>query len=108
MTDNDVDGTPLIPLLDYALTANAVPMTLTGLDPVHPTFALLKAALAAAKTPADENAIRVNMERWRWMSRDRGEGYVGSNVPDYMTRVVRGGIYIATQRDRKRTAQNSR
>src|SRR3546814_643007 len=98
MTDNDVDGTPLIPLLDYALTANDVPMTLTGLDPVHPTFALLKAALAAAKTPADENAIRVNMERWRWMSRDLGEGYVVSNVPEYLTRVVRGGIVIATHK----------
>src|SRR3546814_20141311 len=96
MTDSDSDSTPLIPLLDYALTANDVPMTLTGLDPVHPTFALLKSALAAAKTPAEENAIRVNMERWRWMPRDLGEGYVVSNVPEYLTRVVSGGTVIAT------------
>src|SRR3546814_12396213 len=72
MTDNDVDGTPLIPLLDYALTANDVPMTLTGLDPVHPTFALPKAALAAATTPAAENASRVNMEPRRRLDRKRG------------------------------------
>ncbi|MBB5708288.1 L,D-transpeptidase family protein [Sphingopyxis panaciterrulae] len=98
MTDSDSDSTPLIPLLDYALTANDVPMTLTGLDPVHPTFALLKSALATAKTPAEENAIRVNMERWRWMPRDLGEGYVVSNVPEYLTRVVRNGTVIATHK----------
>ena len=98
MTDSDADSTPLIPLLDYALTANDVPMTLTGLDPAHPNFALLKAALATAKTPAEENAIRVNMERWRWMPRDLGEGYVVSNVPEYLTRVVRGGTVIATHK----------
>src|SRR3546814_10638445 len=54
--------------------------------------------LAAAKTPAEENAIRVNMERWRWMPRDLGEGYVVSNVPEYLTRVVRGGTVIATHK----------
>src|SRR3546814_18142145 len=69
MTDSDSDSTPLIPLLDYALTANDVTMTLTGLDPVDPTFDLLKSALAAAKTPAEANAIRVNLERWRWLDR---------------------------------------
>src|SRR3546814_7065545 len=33
-----------------------------------------------------------------WMSRDLGEGYVVSNVPEYLTRVVRGGIVIATHK----------
>jgi len=98
MDDTDSDSTPLIPLLDYALTANDVAMTLTGLDPVHPNFALLKAALATAKTPADENIIRVNMERWRWMPRDLGDGYVVTNVPEYLTRVVRNGTVIATHK----------
>src|SRR3546814_11301213 len=74
MSDSDSDSTPLIPLLDYALTANDVPMTLTGLDPVHPTFALLKSAPAAAKTPAERNATRLHMERWRWLPRDPGGG----------------------------------
>ncbi len=98
MEDSDSDSTPLIPLLDYALTANDVPMTLTGLDPVHPTFALLKAALATAQTPAEADAIRANMERWRWTPRDLGDGYVVSNVPEYLTRVVRNGVVIATHK----------
>src|SRR3546814_6678395 len=38
------------------------------------------------------------MESWRWMSRDLGEGYVVSNVPEYLTRVVRGGVVIATHK----------
>jgi len=98
MTDSDADGTPLIPLLSYALTANDIPVALGGLDPIHPTFALLKASLASAKTPAEANAIRVNMERWRWMPRDLGTGYVVSNVPEYLTRVIHDGVVIATHK----------
>jgi len=98
MTDSDADSTPLLPLLSYALTANDIPVVLGGLNPVHPTFALLKAALASAKTPAEADVIRVNMERWRWMPRDLGAGYVVSNVPEYMTRVVHEGVVIATHK----------
>ncbi|MGB7411695.1 MAG: L,D-transpeptidase family protein [Sphingopyxis granuli] len=98
MTDNDAKQTPLIALLTSALLSNSVPEALLGLDPVHPDFAALKAALAVAKTPADTNAIRVNMERWRWMPRDLGSGYVVSNVPEYLTRVVHDGVVIATHK----------
>ncbi|WP_286750288.1 L,D-transpeptidase family protein [Sphingopyxis sp. SCN 67-31] len=98
MTDNDAEQTPLIALLTSALLSNSVPEALLGLDPVHPDFAALKAALAVAKTPADTNAIRVNMERWRWMPRDLGSGYVVSNVPEYLTRVVHDGVVIATHK----------
>src|SRR5690606_21916621 len=98
MTDSDAASTPLLPLLSYALTANDIPVVLGGLNPVHPSFALLKAALASAKTPAEADVIRVNMERWRWMPRDLGAGYVVSNVPEYMTRVVHEGVVIATHR----------
>ncbi|UNK78856.1 L,D-transpeptidase family protein [Sphingopyxis granuli] len=98
MTDSDAEQTPLIALLTSALLSNSVPDALLGLDPVHPDFAKLKAALAVAKTPADANAIRVNMERWRWMPRDLGSGYVVSNVPEYLTRVVHDGVVIATHK----------
>ena len=98
MTDGDAQTEPLIPLLGSALTANDVAQALVSLDPVHPDFAVLKAALKTAKTPADANAIRVNMERWRWMPRDLGEGYVVSNVPEYLTRVVHDGVVIATHK----------
>lgn len=98
MTDSDAVNTPLIPLLTSALTSNSVGKSLAALDPVHPNFVALKAALATAKTPADANAIRVNMERWRWMPRDLGDRYVVSNVPEYLTRVIHGGTIIATHK----------
>ena len=98
MTDSDAQTTPLIPLLTSALVSGTVPQALVGLDPAHPNFAVLKASLKTAKTPADANAIRVNIERWRWMPRDLGDRYVVSNVPEYLTRVVHGGAIIATHK----------
>jgi murein L,D-transpeptidase YcbB/YkuD len=98
MTDSDAQNTPLIPLLTAALIAGKVPEALVGLDPVHPNFAVLKASLKTAKAPADADAIRVNIERWRWMPRDLGDRYVVSNVPEYLTRVVHGGTIIATHK----------
>ncbi|QCB57103.1 L,D-transpeptidase [Sphingopyxis sp. PAMC25046] len=98
MTDSDGDSEPLLSLLTAALGAGTVHETLASLDPVHPDFAVLKASLKTAKTPAEANAIRVNMERWRWMPRSLGERYVVSNVPEYVTRVVHGGTTIATHK----------
>lgn len=98
MTDNDADVEPLLPLLTSALASNSIEESLARLNPVHPDFAGLKASLATAKSPAEANAIRVNMERWRWMPRDLGQRYVVSNVPEYMTRVVHGGTVIATHK----------
>ena len=98
MTDSDADHMPLLHLLATALTDNSIEATLAGFDPIHPDFATLKTALKAAKTPAEANNIRVNMERWRWMPRDLGARYVVSNVPEYMTRVIHGGTVIATHK----------
>ena len=98
MVDSDGDSEPLLSLLTAALGAGTVPETLASLDPVHPDFALLKASLQTAKTPAAANAIRVNKERWRWKPRSLGERYVVSNVPEYLTRVVHGGTIIATHK----------
>jgi murein L,D-transpeptidase YcbB/YkuD len=98
MVDSDADAEPLLPLLQTALNAGSIRETLAALNPIHPDFAVLKAALAKAKAPADANAIRVNMERWRWMPRALGDRYVVSNVPEYVTRVVHGGTVIATHK----------
>jgi murein L,D-transpeptidase YcbB/YkuD len=38
--------------------------------------------------------ILVNMERWRWLPEDLGEFYVWNNVPEFLTRVVRKGETI--------------
>jgi murein L,D-transpeptidase YcbB/YkuD len=98
MVDSDGESEPLLALLGTALNAGSIRETLAGLNPIHPDFAVLKASLAKAKTPADANAIRVNMERWRWMPRALGDRYVVSNVPEYLTRVVHGGTIIATHK----------
>jgi murein L,D-transpeptidase YcbB/YkuD len=98
MTDSDADHMPLVSMLTSALLAGSIPQTLAGFDPVHPNFAVLKASLATAKTTAEANAIRVNMERWRWMPQNLGERYIVSNVPEYLTRVVHGGTIIATHK----------
>lgn len=94
MTDSDADHMPLVSMLTAALLSGSIPQTLAGFDPTHANFAALKAALATARTTAEANGIRVNMERWRWMPRDLGPTYIVSNVPEYMTRVVYDGIKI--------------
>src|SRR5262249_19076845 len=38
--------------------------------------------------------ILVNMERWRWLPEQLGEYYVWNNVPEFLTRVVRKGETI--------------
>jgi L,D-transpeptidase YcbB len=38
--------------------------------------------------------ILVNMERWRWLPEDLGEFYVWNNVPEFLTRVVKKGETI--------------
>lgn len=98
MTDHDADHMPLLHLMKTALETGDVETTLASFNPTHGDFAVLKAALKTARTPADANAIRVNMERWRWMPRDLGQRYVVSNVPEYMTRVVHDGVIIATHK----------
>src|SRR5262245_57739782 len=42
--------------------------------------------------------ILVNMERWRWLPADLGEFYVWSNVPEFLTRVVKKGETIHSDR----------
>ena len=94
MVDNDADHMPLVSMLTSALLAGTIPETLAGFEPTHANFKVLKTALASAKTTAEANAIRVNMERWRWMPRDLGPTYIVTNVPEYQTRVIFDGVKI--------------
>lgn len=98
MTDKDAENLPLIPMLSEALRTNSLPVTLARFNPDHADFAALKAALARAKTKAEKDPIRVNMERWRWMPQQLGSRYVVSNVPEYLTRVIHENTLIATHK----------
>lgn len=46
--------------------------------------------LAWLNIPADElvKKIRLNMERWRWLARDRGELYIVVNIADFKLDVI--------------------
>jgi L,D-transpeptidase YcbB len=46
----------------------------------------------------DAERIVLNMERWRWMPTELGQFHIWNNVPEYITRVSRGGQVIHTER----------
>jgi L,D-transpeptidase YcbB len=47
---------------------------------------------------AETDRILVNMERWRWLPEDLGKFYVWDNVPETLTRVVKDGKIIHSDR----------
>lgn len=98
--DPDAEAMPTDALIARALATHDIEGTLASVEPTHPDYAALKAALAA--TPATDrakiNTIRTNLERWRWLPRELGPRYVYVNVPEYMVRVVGKGRNIATYR----------
>jgi murein L,D-transpeptidase YcbB/YkuD len=66
-----------------------------GLAPTGTLTAQTAAALAmpavALRGSAEEVALIVNMERWRWLPSDLGPDYVMVNIPEFRLRVVRDG-----------------
>lgn len=74
---------------------------LKGLLPDHPHYRALRTALAAQRDPAsaESMALRVNMERWRWMPRSLGGRYLIANVPEYQVRLVEGGRTLSVHRN---------
>jgi murein L,D-transpeptidase YcbB/YkuD len=96
--DKDVDVNPTDGLMTRALATHDVAGTLAALDPTYPDYAVLKQALADtpradAKTRA---LIRANMDRWRWFTRDLGEYYLMTNVPEFQLRLVRRDKIVRT------------
>ena len=98
--DKDRDVSPTDQVMAQALASHDIAGTLTALDPTYPDYAVLKANLA--KTPAAEAKtramIRANMDRWRWFSRDLGEYYLMTNVPEFQLRLVRRDKIVRTYR----------
>ncbi len=98
--DPDQDLNPTSTLLTRATAAHDVTGTLASLAPTYPDYAALKAALA--DTPksdvAHRDAIRINMDRWRWLRRDLGQIYLITNVPEFELRLTVNGRIIRTYR----------
>ncbi|HEX5997868.1 MAG TPA: L,D-transpeptidase family protein [Hyphomicrobiaceae bacterium] len=110
---------PLLRSADVLATiaaSDAPDAYLRSLHPQHTQFEALRRMLlklrgSSAHTSVEpgqereggETAIRiarilVNMERWRWLPAELGAFHVWNNVPEFMTRVVRNGQTIHTDR----------
>ena len=96
--DKDVEVNPTDAIMAKALESHDIAGTLAALAPTYPDYAVLKDALAL--TPRSESKtralIRANMDRWRWFSRDLGEYYLMTNVPEFQLRLVRRDKIVRT------------
>lgn len=96
--DKDMDVNPTEALMSRALAGGDVAGTLAALSPTYPDYAELRDALAKAPDAKTRNTIRANMDRWRWLSRDLGEYYLITNVPEFQLRLVRKDKIVRTYR----------
>ncbi len=77
--------------------AEATDAYLRSQHPKHPQFQKLREALSKADNERQKQQITANMERWRWLPAELGAFHIWNNVPEFNTRVVKGGktIYAA-------------
>lgn len=95
LSDADADA-----LMARALADGKVGPTLAQLLPTDARYLRLRSALAAtsAKDAARVQAIRVNMERWRWLPRSLGARRLEVNVPSYTLSLMSDGHIVSTRR----------
>jgi murein L,D-transpeptidase YcbB/YkuD len=60
--------------------------------------ALEKDPRPRAEIEADIDLVLVNMERWRWLTPELGAFHVWNNVPEFLTRVVKDGKIVSSDR----------
>jgi len=87
----------LASIVAQAVRENRIGRTFERLLPQSEDYKALKRALA--ETPATDTArraaLRVNLERWRWMPRELGDKHVFVNVPSYRVELVEDGAVVA-------------
>ncbi len=98
VVDPDPDRMPTQMLLDKAVGGAGIAATLTGLNPVNPDYAKLRAELALAKEPARRKLIRANMDRWRWLPQALGKHYLVTNIPEQKLRLTVNNRIIKSYR----------
>jgi L,D-transpeptidase YcbB len=96
VVDPDPDLMPTGQVMMKALASHDIAGTLASLDPTHPDYAALKAALASATDAKRRKLIRANMDRWRWLGRDLGGQYLITNVPEFQLRLTVNDHIIRT------------
>ncbi len=98
--DKDRDVNPTDQVMARALASHDIAGTLIALDPTYPDYEVLRQTLADTpeKDVKTRAQIRANMDRWRWFSRDLGEFYLMTNVPEFQLRLVRKDKILETFR----------
>jgi murein L,D-transpeptidase YcbB/YkuD len=98
VVDPDPDRYRTGDVMAQALANHSVAASLAALNPDHPDYEVLKAALAETRDPGQRKLIRANMDRWRWLARDLGSQYLITNVPEYQLRLTVNDKIISTYR----------
>ncbi len=100
VVDPDADLLPTRELMADALESGEISRVLSSLNPTHPDYVALRAALAdtAQGNASRRRLIRANMDRWRWLARDLGGQYLITNVPEYQLRLTVNNQIIRTYR----------
>src|SRR4029077_6355803 len=76
----------------------ALPQLVRSETPGSDATASVDPGRESAERTLQLGRILVNMERWRWLPADLGEFYVWNNVPEFLTRVVKKGETIHSDR----------
>jgi L,D-transpeptidase YcbB len=76
----------------------ALPQLVRSETPGSDTTSSVEPGRESADRTVRLGRILVNMERWRWLPADLGEFYVWNNVPEFLTRVVKKGETIHSDR----------
>ena len=87
----------LASIVSQAVRENRVAETFKRLLPQNDEYKALKRALAETSETdsARRTALRVNLERWRWMPRELGAKHIFVNVPSYRVELVEDGAIVA-------------
>ncbi|MDC0886812.1 L,D-transpeptidase family protein [Altererythrobacter sp.] len=97
--DPDADRYRSGTVLKSALESGGLAAALDSVAPLHPDYAVLKDALAAAEPgSAQYSQIQANMDRWRWLPRVLGNQYLITNVPEFQLRLTVNDKIMRTYR----------
>lgn len=90
--------------LQQGLDRDAAGAALLALAPRHPEYAALQGALRALRAEAGRRvdprieAVRVGLERWRWLPEPLGERHVRVNIAAFEVALYEGGAPAVTMR----------
>jgi L,D-transpeptidase YcbB len=87
-------------MMELALNTRTVAASLAGLLPGSADYRALREALARtpAKDIAQRQALRVNMERWRWLPRDLSGRFLLVDLPAFELKLFDNGEVTARHR----------